>query len=47
MVGYDAGPLENSAVVEGLTSILIHINKQNGVANSGIRITGVPAQPSS
>ncbi len=41
LVGWDAGPLENSMVVEGLTSILIGLNKQFGVASSGIRITGV------
>jgi len=27
--------------VEGLTSVLININKQYGVQSSGIRITGV------
>ncbi|MDZ4159162.1 MAG: NADPH-dependent F420 reductase [Anaerolineaceae bacterium] len=42
LVGWDAGPVENSVVVEGLTSILIGINKQYGVQASGIRITGVP-----
>ncbi len=42
LVGWDAGPLENSVVVEGMTSILIGINKQFGVQNSGIQITGVP-----
>ncbi len=42
LVGWDAGPLENSVVVEGMTSILIGINKQFGVKASGIRITGVP-----
>jgi len=42
LVGWDAGPLENSVVVEGMTSILIGINKQFGVQNSGIRITNVP-----
>jgi NADPH-dependent F420 reductase len=41
LVGWDAGPLENSMVVEGLTSILIGLNKQYGVAFSGIRITGI------
>ncbi len=41
LVGWDAGPLENSVVVEGLTSILIGINKQFGVKSSGIKITGV------
>jgi 8-hydroxy-5-deazaflavin:NADPH oxidoreductase len=40
--GWDAGPLENSIVQEGLTSILIRINKKFGVHSSGIQITGVP-----
>ncbi|HET6847124.1 MAG TPA: NADPH-dependent F420 reductase [Anaerolineales bacterium] len=39
--GWDAGPLENSAVTEGLTSLLIHINKKYGSRHAGIRITGV------
>ncbi len=42
LVGWDAGPLENSVVVEGMTSILIGINKQFGIQNAGIRITNVP-----
>lgn len=42
MVGWDAGALENSVVVEGMTSILIGINKQYGVHDAGIQITGVP-----
>jgi len=42
LVGFDAGPLDNSVVVEGLTSILIGINKQFGIQSSGIVITGVP-----
>lgn len=41
MIGWDAGPIENSMVVEGMTSLLIYINKQNGVKSAGIRITGV------
>jgi hypothetical protein len=41
MTGWDAGPIENSVVAEGLTSILIYINKQYGVLDSGIRVTGV------
>ena len=41
LVGWDAGPIENSVVVEGLTSVLININKQYGSTHSGIRITGV------
>ncbi len=45
LVGWDAGPIENSVVVEGLTSVLININKQYGSTHAGIRITG--AQKSS
>jgi len=41
MVGYDAGPIENSVVVEGLTSILIGINKEFGVKTAGIKIVGI------
>jgi NADPH-dependent F420 reductase len=41
LIGWDAGPIENSAVVEGLTSILIGINKQYGSTSAGIQITGV------
>lgn len=40
-VGWDAGPIENSVVVEGLTSILIHLNKQYGSKGAGIKITGL------
>jgi NADPH-dependent F420 reductase len=39
--GWDAGPIENSAVVEGMTSILIGINKKYGSTHAGIKITGV------
>ena len=44
--GWDAGPIENSVVVEGMTSVLIGINRQYGSKSAGIRITGVraPAQ---
>lgn len=41
--GWYAGPLANSVVSEGLTSILIAINKRYRVPASGIRLTGVPA----
>jgi 8-hydroxy-5-deazaflavin:NADPH oxidoreductase len=43
LVGFDAGPIENAVVAEGLTSVLIGINKQFGVQSSGIKITGVRA----
>jgi len=47
MIGFDAGPIENSVVAEGLTSILIGINKQFGVQSSGVKITGIPREPAS
>jgi NADPH-dependent F420 reductase len=40
LTGWDAGPIENSVVVEGLTSVLININKNYGSTHAGIRITG-------
>ncbi|RJQ40578.1 MAG: NADPH-dependent F420 reductase [Anaerolineaceae bacterium] len=39
--GFDAGPLQNSIVSEGMTSVLININKQFGTQSAGIKITGV------
>ncbi len=42
LTGWDAGPLENSIVAEGFTSILIRINKQAGTKSAGIQITNVP-----
>ncbi len=42
--GWDAGPIENCVVVEGLTSVLIGLNIQHHVHASGIRITGIPNQ---
>ncbi len=41
LTGWDAGPIENSVVVEGLTSILIYINKQYGATHAGIKLTGI------
>lgn len=38
--GWDAGPIENSVVIEGLTSVLIGINKKYGSTYAGIKITG-------
>ena len=40
LTGWDAGPIENSVVAEGLTSVLININKQYGSTHAGIKITG-------
>lgn len=42
LVGWSGGPIENSVVVEGLTSVLIGLNKQFGIQDAGIRITGIP-----
>jgi len=39
---WDAGPIENAVVVEGLTSVLINLNIKHKVKASGIRITGIP-----
>ena len=41
LTGWDAGPIENSVVVEGLASVLININRQYGSTHAGIRITCV------
>ncbi len=37
----DAGPIENTPVVEGLTSLLIYINKAYGAKSAGVRIVGL------
>lgn len=37
----DAGPLEMSRIVEGLTALLISLNRRYKVHHSGIRITGI------
>ena len=42
MRAWHAGPLANSVVAEGLTSVLIAINQRYKVPGSGIRITGGP-----
>jgi NADPH-dependent F420 reductase len=42
MHAYDAGPIENSVVAEGMTAVLININIQFKIKNAGIQITGVP-----
>jgi NADPH-dependent F420 reductase len=40
MHGWHAGPIENSAAAEALTSILIQINRNGGISHSGIKIIG-------
>lgn len=42
MRGYYAGTLENSNVIEGLTSILMSINKHYGIKDARIVVTGIP-----
>jgi len=42
MTAFDAGPIENAVVAEGLTAVLININIAFKIKNAGIRITGVP-----
>jgi NADPH-dependent F420 reductase len=37
----DAGPLEMARVVEGITALLVSLNRRYRVAHSGIRITGL------
>jgi NADPH-dependent F420 reductase len=39
--GFDAGPLANASVPEGLTSVLIGINRRYGSHDAGMRITNV------
>ena len=43
MRAWHAGPIENSAAAEALTSILIQINRQGGIEHSGIKIIGQSA----
>jgi NADPH-dependent F420 reductase len=42
MTAWDAGPIENAMVVEGLTSVLINLNIKHKVKAAGLRITGFP-----
>ena len=40
MNGWHAGPIENSAAAEALTSILIQINRKYDISHAGIKIVG-------
>lgn len=40
LTGWHAGPIENAAAAEALTSILIQINRRHDISHSGIRIVG-------
>lgn len=42
LTAWNAGPLCNSVVAEGLTSVLIALNRRYKVPGSGIRLTGIP-----
>ncbi len=42
MTAFDAGPIENAVVAEGLTAVLININMAFKIKHAGIQITGVP-----
>jgi predicted dinucleotide-binding enzyme len=45
MRAYYAGNLDNALVVEGITSLLISINKHYGVKTASIAVTGVASPP--
>jgi len=40
MTGWHAGPIENSAAAEALTSVLIQIKRRHDIAHSGLQIVG-------
>jgi NADPH-dependent F420 reductase len=40
--GIHAGPLQNAAAAEALTSVLIFINRHYGSDRAGVRVTGIP-----
>jgi NADPH-dependent F420 reductase len=42
--GIEAGPLDNAAAAEALTSLLIWMNRRYNSPGTGIRITGIPEE---
>ena len=40
VTGWHAGPIDNAAAAEALTSVLIHINRRHDIDHSGIKIVG-------
>ncbi|MEL0113767.1 MAG: hypothetical protein VW835_18690, partial [Rickettsiales bacterium] len=42
--GIEAGPLDNAAAAEALTSLLIWMNRRYKSPGTGIRITGIPEE---
>ena len=45
MKAWHAGPIENAAAAEALTSVLISLNRHHKIRGSGIVITGEPSVP--
>lgn len=45
MRAYFAGGLDNALIVEGLTAILINLNKHYGTKTASIGVTGIDVQP--
>lgn len=43
--GLDVGPARNARIVEGLTVVLMEINRRYKSRGAGIRITGLPGSP--
>jgi len=41
MQAYDAGGLDNAVVVEGLTALIISLNKKYKSKTGGIRVSGI------
>ena len=37
----DCGPLVNARALEGMTAVILNVNKEFGV-NAGLRLTGLP-----
>jgi len=40
MTAWHAGPIENAAAAEALTSVLIQVNRRHDISHSGIKIVG-------
>ena len=40
MTGWHAGPIENAAAAEALTSVLIQINRRHAIDHAGIKLVG-------
>ena len=40
LTGWHAGPIENAAAAEALTSVLIQINRRHAISHAGIKLVG-------